>query len=127
MINEALEIARRFSTPESVQFINGVLDSVASELGEAKRVGGVQLPQRLKQRPKATADYAETRSEEPKNKTKRPDLHGLRVDDHQVDTSAAKSEILGCSKTAGAGSTRLRSPSRAGSIFATETVLAGGR
>ena len=27
IINEALEIARRFSTPESVQFINGVLDS----------------------------------------------------------------------------------------------------
>jgi transcription termination factor NusB len=27
-----LEIARRFSTPESVQFINGVLDSVAKEL-----------------------------------------------------------------------------------------------
>jgi N utilization substance protein B len=32
VINEALEIARRFSTPESVQFINGVLDSVAKEL-----------------------------------------------------------------------------------------------
>ena len=36
IINEALEIARRFSTPESVQFINGVLDSVARELGEKK-------------------------------------------------------------------------------------------
>jgi len=33
VINEALEIGRRFSTPESVQFINGVLDSVARELG----------------------------------------------------------------------------------------------
>ncbi|MGA9528884.1 MAG: transcription antitermination factor NusB [Terriglobales bacterium] len=32
VINEALEIARRFSTPESVQFINGVLDSVGKEL-----------------------------------------------------------------------------------------------
>lgn len=32
VINEALEIARRFSTPESVQFINGVLDSVAKEI-----------------------------------------------------------------------------------------------
>ena len=32
VINEALEIARRYSTPESVQFINGVLDSVAREL-----------------------------------------------------------------------------------------------
>ncbi len=37
VINESLEIARRFSTPESVQFINGVLDSVARELGEKKK------------------------------------------------------------------------------------------
>ncbi len=36
VINEALEIARRYSTPESVQFINGVLDSVARELAGAK-------------------------------------------------------------------------------------------
>ena len=32
VINEALEIARKFSAPESVQFINGVLDSVGREL-----------------------------------------------------------------------------------------------
>ena len=32
VINEALEIARRFSSPESVQFINGVLDSVGKDL-----------------------------------------------------------------------------------------------
>ncbi len=37
VINEALEIARRFSTPESVTFINGVLDSVARELPEVRR------------------------------------------------------------------------------------------
>jgi N utilization substance protein B len=35
VINESLEIARRFSSPESVQFINGVLDSVARELDQA--------------------------------------------------------------------------------------------
>jgi transcription antitermination protein NusB len=34
VINEAIEIARRFSTPESAHFINGVLDSVARELGK---------------------------------------------------------------------------------------------
>jgi transcription antitermination protein NusB len=34
VINEALEIARKFSSLESVQFVNGVLDSVAKELGE---------------------------------------------------------------------------------------------
>jgi transcription antitermination protein NusB len=37
VINEAIEIARKFSSPESVQFINGVLDSVGRELGEAKK------------------------------------------------------------------------------------------
>jgi len=36
VINEALEIARKFSSPESVQFINGVLDSVARELEKAQ-------------------------------------------------------------------------------------------
>ena len=36
VINEALEIARKFSSPESVQFINGVLDSVGKELDKAK-------------------------------------------------------------------------------------------
>ena len=34
VINEALEIARKFSAPESVQFINGVLDSIARELDQ---------------------------------------------------------------------------------------------
>jgi transcription antitermination protein NusB len=36
VINEAIEIARKFSSPESVQFINGVLDSVGRDL-EANR------------------------------------------------------------------------------------------
>jgi N utilization substance protein B len=40
VINEALEIARKFSTPESVQFINGVLDSVGKELGESAAASG---------------------------------------------------------------------------------------
>jgi N utilization substance protein B len=34
VINEALEIARRFSSPESVQFINGVLDSVGKQIAQ---------------------------------------------------------------------------------------------
>jgi N utilization substance protein B len=37
VINEALEIARKFSAPESVQFINGVLDSVGKELEPKSR------------------------------------------------------------------------------------------
>jgi N utilization substance protein B len=35
IINEAIEIARKFSSPESAQFINGVLDSVAKDLEKA--------------------------------------------------------------------------------------------
>jgi N utilization substance protein B len=35
VINEAIEIARKFSAPESAQFINGVLDSIGREI-EAK-------------------------------------------------------------------------------------------
>jgi transcription antitermination protein NusB len=36
VINEALEIARKFSSPEAVQFINGVLDSVGKDLEGTK-------------------------------------------------------------------------------------------
>ena len=32
VINEAIEIAKRYSSPESIQFVNGVLDSVAKEV-----------------------------------------------------------------------------------------------
>ena len=39
VINEAIEIARKFSSPDSVQFINGVLDSIARELGSIKKSG----------------------------------------------------------------------------------------
>ncbi|HVJ09695.1 MAG TPA: transcription antitermination factor NusB [Acidisarcina sp.] len=31
IINEALEIARRYSAPESIQFLNGVLDAIARD------------------------------------------------------------------------------------------------
>jgi N utilization substance protein B len=40
VINEALEIARKFSTPESVQFINGVLDSIGKDLSESAAAQG---------------------------------------------------------------------------------------
>lgn len=38
VINEAIEIARKFSSPESAQFINGVLDSIAKELQSTRSV-----------------------------------------------------------------------------------------
>jgi len=37
VINEALEIAKKFSTHESAQFVNGILDSIKKELTEKKR------------------------------------------------------------------------------------------
>jgi transcription antitermination protein NusB len=44
VINEALEIARKFSSPESVQFINGVLDSVARDLDKAQPQTNAEKP-----------------------------------------------------------------------------------
>ena len=32
IINESLEIARRYAAPESVQFLNGVLDAIARSI-----------------------------------------------------------------------------------------------
>lgn len=37
VINEALEIARKFSTQESAQFVNGILDSIKNELMDKRR------------------------------------------------------------------------------------------
>jgi len=39
VIDEALEIARRFSTPDSVEYVNGVLDAVRKALQTAARPG----------------------------------------------------------------------------------------
>ena len=36
VINEYLEVARKFSSPEAVHFINGVLDSIAKDLPAAR-------------------------------------------------------------------------------------------
>ena len=37
VINEALDIARKFSTQESAQFVNGILDSIKNELVDKRR------------------------------------------------------------------------------------------
>ena len=36
VINESLEVARRYAAPESINFLNGVLDAVARELLEQR-------------------------------------------------------------------------------------------
>jgi len=41
-INEALEIARRFSTYEATQFINGILDAIKRDLDEQQPQKNVQ-------------------------------------------------------------------------------------
>ncbi len=41
VINESLEIARRYAAPESVNFLNGVLDAIGRELLE-KRLGSIR-------------------------------------------------------------------------------------
>jgi transcription antitermination protein NusB len=37
VINEALDIARKFSTQESAQFVNGILDSIKNEFMDKRR------------------------------------------------------------------------------------------
>lgn len=48
-INEALEIARRFSTSESTQFINGILDAIKRDLEThpAQELAAIGLAQHL--------------------------------------------------------------------------------
>ncbi len=36
VINESLEVARRYAAPESIHFLNGVLDAVARDLLKAR-------------------------------------------------------------------------------------------
>ncbi|HVF28230.1 MAG TPA: transcription antitermination factor NusB [Pyrinomonadaceae bacterium] len=57
-INEALEIARRFSTYEATQFINGILDAVKRDLDQER-------PQEVTD----TSDDSETNSEDEGERT----------------------------------------------------------
>ena len=48
IINESLEVARKFSGPESVHFINGVLDGIAHALAES--AGGAVVARKGKRK-----------------------------------------------------------------------------
>ena len=48
VINEALEIARRFSTYEATQFINGILDAVKHDLDTKSGTEGAKAPNKQK-------------------------------------------------------------------------------
>ncbi len=59
-INEALEIARRFSTYEATQFINGILDAIKRDLDENQPQANVDLPEESEE----TADEEHSHSSE---------------------------------------------------------------
>ena len=50
VINEALEIARRFSTYEATQFINGILDAVKHDLDTKSDAEGGEAPVKKKKK-----------------------------------------------------------------------------
>jgi N utilization substance protein B len=50
-INEALEIARRFSTYEATQFINGILDAIKRDLDEQQPQENVELTEESEETP----------------------------------------------------------------------------
>jgi len=50
VINEALEIARRFSTYEATQFINGILDAVKQDLDTQSEGEGAEAPVKKKKK-----------------------------------------------------------------------------
>jgi N utilization substance protein B len=54
-INEALEVARRFSTYEATQFINGILDAIKRDLDQ--------------EQPRAEEDNAQNPDESPASET----------------------------------------------------------
>jgi N utilization substance protein B len=56
-INEALEIARRFSTYEATQFINGILDAIKRDLDEQQPQTNIE-PEEIEQSPSEELDQA---------------------------------------------------------------------
>src|SRR6476620_9845641 len=57
-INEALEIARRFSTYEATQFINGILDAIKRDLDEQQPQENVE-PEESESEPEASEPAAD--------------------------------------------------------------------
>jgi N utilization substance protein B len=64
-INEALEIARRFSTYEATQFLNGILDAIKRDLDEQQPQQNVQpeTEDEIALDPSAEPDDSDTESE----------------------------------------------------------------
>jgi N utilization substance protein B len=64
-INEALEIARRFSTYEATQFINGILDAIKRDLDEQQPQTNIE-PEEIEQSPSEELDQS---TEEPQSES----------------------------------------------------------
>jgi N utilization substance protein B len=58
-INEALEIARRFSTYEATQFINGILDAIKGDLDQEQPQQHVEAEELLKSEESSTTEETE--------------------------------------------------------------------
>jgi len=61
-INEALEIARRFSTYEATQFINGILDAIKRDLDESFRTANCHQREELEDDDDASAEPVDFRT-----------------------------------------------------------------
>ena len=55
VINEALEIARRFSTFEATQFINGILDAIKHDLEKGPAQESAQTEKELNEKTRASS------------------------------------------------------------------------
>jgi transcription antitermination protein NusB len=66
-INEALEIARRFSTYEATQFINGILDAIKRDLDEQQPQEHVEESEESEE-----SESSETPGAEPEDKNPAP-------------------------------------------------------
>ena len=65
IINEALEIARRFSTYEATQFINGILDAIKRDLDEESPEAETTANDDLETEAASEADLSESHPDEP--------------------------------------------------------------
>lgn len=75
-INEAVELAKKYSTAESSRFVNGVLGALAARVGEKK--------------PSADAD---PESEEPDEVVDIPDISDLEESDHRPSNIEPRTEV----------------------------------
>jgi N utilization substance protein B len=65
IINEALEVARRFSSFEATQFINGILDAIKRDLDRERPQADADTEEGEEEPPQQSADPSDEDSDEP--------------------------------------------------------------